>query len=111
MTFQKQEIIDDLKTALGKSSQWRLRTDAAWPGDHRNSAAAQMLEALALSAADLSDDDWHALNPHFGQKSSKWRDAVSLAARQVAITRHPRTISQFVRNLAGILNEQTVAQS
>jgi hypothetical protein len=105
----KQECIDDLTTALSRSSRWRLRKDATWPGDARNTAAAVLLETLAADTANLSERDWCLLYPHFGAASATWRDAVSLASRQVGFVRYPRSIDAFVRNVAGILNESVAA--
>jgi hypothetical protein len=52
----KQDCIESIARILEQTSAWRRKTAAKFPGDERNTKAAEMLDQLATDAAKLNDD-------------------------------------------------------
>jgi hypothetical protein len=79
-----------------------------YPSDPRNARAAQCLAKLATEATGLADVDWLRLQPHAGWASERFREAISMAARQVGFTNKIRDFPSFVSCLLDVLSQPAV---
>jgi hypothetical protein len=101
MNLTKQDCSDSIAQYIERTAIWRRSLAVKFAGDIRNARAAEALERLAVEAADLSDEQWGLLRPHFGGWASEtWRDALGLAARQVGFAYRQRGFDSFVRLIA-----------
>jgi hypothetical protein len=75
------------------------------PSDPRNARGQECLAALATDAAELSDSDWLRLQPFAGWASESFREAISLAARQVGFTKKIKDFPSFVEHLLDVLSQ------
>jgi len=106
----KQDCIDSIAKALERTSAWRKAIAVNFPDDTRNIRAAETLDKLAIEANDLSDDQWAALNPHFGGwASEKWRSGLSQAARLVGFRHRAKDLSIFTKVLVEQLSQSNPA--
>ena len=78
MIVDKKDCAESISHVLERSSSWR-KTISINFDDPRNLKAAEILELLAIEAANLTDEQWAALQPHFacGWSSQVWREALS----------------------------------
>jgi hypothetical protein len=93
----KSECTASLFTSLTHTASWRLALDGQYP-DHRNARAAKKLSKLAGEAANLSDDSWELLRPHFN--SERWNDCLRQANRQVGFLHRKVSLTFFKRRIA-----------
>jgi hypothetical protein len=108
MNDSKSECIESITRAMERSSVWRKSLALRYPNDPRNLSAAQTLESLVIDAANLTDDQWLALSPHYNWSSEKWRAALNDTARGIGF--HIRT-KQFDVFLKALLQRLTLAVS
>jgi hypothetical protein len=101
---EKSDCIESLFTGLTKASRWRLKLVDQYT-DPRNALAADKLARLADETTNLSDDYWLVLKPHFHSSPTRWREALSLATRQVGFLYKKVSFPFFVRTLIGLLSE------
>ena len=96
----KQEIIDSISRVLESAASWRRATATRFPDDPRNIKAARTLDKLAADAADLTDEQWAELKPHYGGWDSEaWRRGLSQTARQVGFWNRSRDLNAFTKVL------------
>jgi hypothetical protein len=95
----KQDAVESIARILEQTSAWRKRTAAKFPDDPRNAKAAEMLDQLAIDAANLTDEQFTDLRPHFGWSSQIWRDGLLTAARSVGFAHRNTNFASFVRTL------------
>jgi hypothetical protein len=91
----KQDCIESIAKILEKTSAWRRSTAAKYPDDPRNINAAEMLDQLAIDAAQLTDDQWTDLQTHFGWASQTWRDGLVQAARLVGFAHRSKSFDSL----------------
>jgi hypothetical protein len=110
MTLDKQDCSESISHVLGRSSSWRKTISVSFD-DPRNLKASETLELLAIEAANLTDEQWTALQPHFacGWSSQVWREALSTAARMVGFGHKSKSLDAFVRLLLRQLPPASVA--
>jgi hypothetical protein len=95
----KQDCVESIARILEQTSAWRTKTAAKFPRDERNTKAAEMLDQLAIDAANLTDDQWTDLQKHFGWASQTWRDGLVQAARSVGFAHRNTNFASFVRSI------------
>jgi hypothetical protein len=105
----KQDCIESIARILEKTSAWRRSTAAKFPDDPRNIKAAEMLDQLAIDAANLTDDQWTDLQTHFGWASQTWRDGLVQAARLIGFSHRNNSFDSFVRAVVRQLPSQRLA--
>jgi hypothetical protein len=106
----KQDCIDSFTRILEKTAAWRRSTAAKFPADSsRNINAAEMLDQLAIDAANLTENQWADLQGHFGWASQTWRDGLVQAARFVAFSHKNKSFDSFVRLVLRQLPSASVA--
>jgi hypothetical protein len=106
--IEKSDCTDSIIFGLNLTSNWRKKLAIKFSSDKRNARAAECLAALATEAAELSDADWSILQPYFGFDSKPWREALSVASRQVGFTHKIKDFPSFVDHLLDVLAEQSV---
>ncbi|WFT94385.1 hypothetical protein QA633_40055 [Bradyrhizobium barranii] len=99
MNNDKQESIESISKTLERTSAWRKSLTVRWPDDPRNARASTRLDQLAADVANLTDDQWTALQPYFNWASENWRDSLSQAARQVGFHNRSGDLDYFIRSL------------
>ena len=101
MNLTKEDCGASISQYVERTAVWRRSLAVKFPGDLRNARAAETLEKITVAAADLTDEQWSLLRPHFGGWASEtWRDALGLAARQVGFAYRQRGFDSFVRLIA-----------
>jgi hypothetical protein len=105
---EKSDCIESLFTGLTKASRWRLKLVDQYT-DPRNATASEKLAKLADEAPSLSNEYWEVLKPHFHSSPTRWREALSLATRQVGFLYKKTSFPFFVRNLIRLLSESAAA--
>lgn len=100
MNNDKQECIESISKILERTSAWRKSLTLRWPDDPRNARAAATLIQLAAEAANLTDEQWATLQPHYNWASENWRDSLNQTARQVGFHCRSGDLDYFVRVLA-----------
>jgi hypothetical protein len=105
----KQDCIESIAKILESTSAWRKATAVKYPDDPRNLRASEMLEQLATDAANLTDEQFTDLQPHFGWSSQTWRDGVVQAARLVGFAQRNATFNSFIRTVARHLPSLRIA--
>jgi hypothetical protein len=93
----KQDCIEQFARILEQTSAWRRKTATKYPDDLRNLKAAEMLDQLARDSANLTDEQWEELKPHFGWSSQTFRDALIQATKLVGFAHRNRSLDSFVR--------------
>jgi hypothetical protein len=104
-----QDCIESFALILEKTSAWRRSTAAQFPGDPRNINAAEMLDQLAIDAANLTDEQWNDLQTHFGWASQTWRDGLVRAARLIGFSHKSKAFDAFIRLVVRQLSPSKVA--
>jgi hypothetical protein len=102
MNEQRIECCQSIKFGIARTGQWRSRIAPEY-SDQRNAAAAARLAELAADPAELSDDEWSQLEPHYEFASGRWRDAISQVARQCEFRIQMKDMESFVKALATVL--------
>jgi hypothetical protein len=107
---QKLECSESISRVLERSSSWR-KTISANFDESRNLKASETLGLLAIEAANLTDDQWAALKPHFacGWSSQSWLEALSYSARLVGFAHKPKSLDAFVRLILRQFPPATIA--
>jgi hypothetical protein len=100
---ERLECIQSIKFGIARTALWREKIGARYPSDPRNGRAADCLAELASSPAELSDDAWSQLSPHFDWGSESWREAISQTSRLVEFKRRITSLPAFVTSLIGVL--------
>ena len=110
MYLDKKECSESISRVLGRSSSWRKTISVSFD-DPRNLEASETLDLLAIEAANLTDEQWTALQPHFacGWSSQVWREALSTAARMVAFGHKSKSFDAFVRLVLRQLPSASIA--
>jgi hypothetical protein len=106
--IEKSDCTDSMIFGISLTSNWRKRLATKFSADLRNAKASQCLAQLAIDAAHLSDSDWLRLQPHYGFDSKPWREAVSVATRQVGFTHKIKDFPAFLELLLNVLEQQSV---
>jgi hypothetical protein len=106
----KQDCIDSIAKVLERTAAWRKAIAVNFPEDPRNMVAAATLEKLAVDVANLTDEQWSALKPHFsGWNSEKWRNTLSQVARSVGFFHRAKDFNFFAKVLVQQLSLSGVA--
>ena len=105
----KQDCIEHCARILEQTSAWRKKKAAEWPDDVRNGKAAEMLDQLAIDSANLTDEQWAELKPHFGWSSQTWRGGLIQAAKLVGFAHRNRSFESFVKLIVRQLPTQRAA--
>jgi hypothetical protein len=100
----KSECIESVVRILERTEAWRRTLSIRFQNDPRNLRSAEVLNQLAKDAANLTDDQWLALSPHYNWASEKWRSALNDTARGIGF--HIRT-KQFDIFLKALLQRLT----
>jgi hypothetical protein len=110
MYLDKQECSESISLVLERSSSWRKTISVSFD-DPRNLEASETLDLLAIEAANLTDEQWTALQPHFahGWSSQVWREALSTAARMVGFGHKSKSFDAFVRLVLRQLPSASIA--
>lgn len=96
----KQDCIDSIAKVLERTAAWRNAIAVNFKNDPRNMRAFETLEKLAVDAANLTDEQWADLKPHFGGwASEKWRNGLSQAARSVGFHHRAKDFGIFTKVL------------
>ncbi len=61
----RHECVDFIARSIRKTAEWRLSLAKRFPGDARNTRAAERLAEIANEATELPDRIWEGLRPHF----------------------------------------------
>jgi len=104
---EKDNCVDSIIRVLEGTAAWRKIVAFRHPEDTRNQRAIERLSQLAKDAANLSDEQWSLLEPAYS--SAKWRDALSLVARQVGFHHRAASLDTFVMVLANQLSISVAA--
>jgi len=105
----KNDCIDSITKVLESTASWR-RVLVPKFNDPRNMRAAETLEKLAVDAANLTDEQWSDLKPHFsGWASEKWRSSLSQASRSVGFHHRAKDLNFFVKVLLQNLSPANAA--
>jgi hypothetical protein len=107
--IEKSDCTDCIAFGLNLTSNWRKKLAIKFSSDKRNAKASACLAVLATEAAGLSDSDWKRLQPHFGWASESFREAISVASRQVGFTHKIQDFPTFVDHLLDVLSQPVVA--
>jgi hypothetical protein len=101
MTNDKQACIDSISRVLERTAVWRKAIAVNFPDDSRNMRAAATLEKLAVDVANLTDEQWSALERYFsnGWNSEKWRSGLSQVARSVGFHNRATDFNFFAKVL------------
>lgn len=87
--------LDALKFSISRTAAWRRSLAERFPGDNRNTAAADMLDALAKTPASEVDPAlWVKVEPYMSCRET--RQVVSAMARTVGFSQHPRDLNEFL---------------
>jgi hypothetical protein len=105
----KQDCIESLVHALNRGEAWRTKLMVKYPSDSGNIRAAKMLNQLGVDAANMTDEQWSKLEPHFCWSSGVWRNGLSEAARQVGFGHRARDFDSFVNALVLHVAQSSVA--
>jgi hypothetical protein len=97
------DCIQSIKFGLNRCAQWRGKIASQYPSDPRNGRAAECLAELATGTAELTDEAWSQLQPHFDWGSESWREAISQTARLVEFQQKITTLPAFVNSLIRVL--------
>ena len=97
------ECRDDLTNSLTKGVIWRKGQLLRWPDDSRNVRAVAALSDLALRSTDLADSVWISLKPYFHPTNQHWRNAVSLATREIGFKTRPASFAEYAQNVLAAL--------
>jgi len=106
---EKQDCAESISHRLIKTKVWRETLSAQYPDDPRNFRAIEALTILAKDATNLSDESWSLLKDQYDWDSGRWREAVSLAARQVGFRNRSSSFPHFLRTLIGALSLSNAA--
>jgi predicted aminopeptidase len=93
----KQDCAEYFARIFEQTAAFRRKIATKYPDDLRNLKAAEMLDQLAIDSANLSDDNWEELKPHFGWSSQAFRDALIQATKLVGFAHRNRSFDSFVR--------------
>jgi cyclopropane fatty-acyl-phospholipid synthase-like methyltransferase len=106
----KQDCTESIIRAAERTAAWR-KTIAPRFDDQRNLnlKAAESLETLAVDAAGLTDEHWHALKPHYAYSSQIWRDSLFNATRQVGFAHKSKNLDGFISLLVRQLSLVSIA--
>ncbi|MEH2590288.1 hypothetical protein [Bradyrhizobium sp. AZCC 1721] len=102
MFTERHDCLYALKSNLRRTAHWREMTLGPRFNDPRNSEAAVVCKRLA-EQAELTDDDWMALKPHFSWTSQKWADVLREASRMVGFRPSITDFPTYVRCVRGLL--------
>jgi hypothetical protein len=105
----KLDCVESIVRVLERTSAWRKAITINFPDDPRNMRAVNILDQLAIDAANLTDDQWADLRTHFGWASMPWRDSLSQTARQVGFHHRAKDLNSFVSALVQQLSLSSVA--
>jgi predicted aminopeptidase len=105
----KTDCTEFLARILDQTQAWRRKTAAEYADDPRNEKAARMLDQLAIDSANLSDQQWTELRPHFGWSSQIFRAGVVQAAKMVGFAHRNSSFDSFVRLVVKQLPTSRVA--
>jgi hypothetical protein len=106
----KDDCVESSAGSLERTAAWRRTLVVKFPDDPRNLRAADTLETLAVAAADLTDEQWHELQPHFGGWASEtWRNALSQSARVIGFQHRSVNFNYFFKILLQNLTPESVA--
>jgi hypothetical protein len=100
---ERLECIQSIKFGISRTALWREKIGARYPSDPRNGRAADCLAELATGPAELSDEAWLHLQPHFDWSSEPWREAISQTARLAEFKAKITSLPAFVTALIGVL--------
>ena len=109
MIDDKNDCIDSIIQMLNRTAAWRKATAPKFPDDPRNMKAAHTLDKLALEAANLTDEQWTELKPHFSWASEKWRNGLSHTARQTGFMFRAGDLAYFIKALLQNLSPSSLA--
>lgn len=93
----RQDCTEFLARILDQTQAWRQKKAVEYADDPRNEKAAEMLDQLAIDAANLIDEQFAQLQPHFGWSSQIFRASVIQAAKSVGFSHRNRSSHSFVR--------------
>lgn len=110
MVTERDDCLTCLKNKLRRTAHWRETTIKGRYSDPRNDEAATLCKGL-VEQANLTDDEWLALKPHFSWTSQAWLDAIQEASRKVGFRHDIADFRSYVRFLRGLLSvEPSTAQ-
>ena len=96
----KSDCIESITRTLEKTSTWRKNLAARFPDDApRNLRAAQILAALAIDSANMTDQEWEALSSYYNWASGKWRSALNDTARGIGFHIRTKQFDIFLKAL------------
>jgi hypothetical protein len=107
--IEKSDCSDSLIFGLNHTGNWRKKIAVRHSSDPRNARAGECLLKLATEAAELSDADWLRLQPYFGWANERFREAISVVARQVGFQYKIKDLSSFVNSLLDVLSQPVAA--
>ena len=94
----KNDCVESLTRGLERTSAWR-KSVATKFNDPRNLRAAETLDSFVTDAANLTDEQWLALSPHYGWASEKWRAALNDTARGIGFHIRTKQFDIFLKAL------------
>src|SRR6202163_2408272 len=98
----RHECVDFIARSIRKTAEWRLSLAKRFPGDARNTRAAERLGEIANEATELSDNAWEGLKPHFHWADERFGEAVSQANRNVVFRHDTAGPGNLHRTISGI---------
>jgi hypothetical protein len=101
---EKSDCAQSIAFGLHRGAKWRDKISERYSDPHA-AWAAGALRKLADDAPSLTDDQWERLKPHYDFGSERWREAISLAARQVGFLHRTKSFVFFIKNLIAVLSQ------
>src|ERR1700682_2594181 len=99
----RHECVDFIARSIRKTAEWRLSLAKRFPGDARNTRAAERLGEIANEATELSDNAWGGLKPHFHWADERFGEGVSQANRNVVFRHDIKDFDAYTRSLLGVV--------
>jgi hypothetical protein len=94
----KNDCIESITRTLERTSVWRKSLATKFE-DARNLRAAETLDGFVTDTANLTDEQWATLSPHYNWSSEKWRSALSDTARGIRFHVRTKQFDVFVKAL------------
>jgi hypothetical protein len=105
----RDDCLQNIITALTRTSGFRWRKARQYPDDPRNMRASDSCKFIANNATELPLEYWERLQALYDPDSKGWRDAICQATNNIGFSNKSNSFSFFLRNLISLLPQNSVA--
>ena len=105
----RDDCLQNIITALTRTSGFRWRKARQYPDDPRNMRASDSCKLIANNATELPLEYWEKLQALYDPDSKGWRDAIGQATNNIGFSNKSNSFSFFLRNLISLLPQNSVA--